>query len=57
MCIFCEIINGNIPGAKVYEDDEIKRAPAIASRRGCMFMLTAFLCKMPLFLYKQASVL
>ena len=23
MCIFCEIIAGNIPGKKVYEDDEI----------------------------------
>ncbi|WP_082234711.1 HIT family protein [Halobacillus massiliensis] len=22
-CIFCEIINGNIPSAKVYEDDEV----------------------------------
>ena len=22
MCIFCEIINGNIPGTKVYEDDD-----------------------------------
>lgn len=21
MCVFCEIINGNIPSAKVYEDD------------------------------------
>jgi len=21
MCVFCEIINGNIPAAKVYEDD------------------------------------
>lgn len=23
MCIFCEIIKGNIPSAKVYEDDEV----------------------------------
>ena len=23
MCIFCEIIAGNIPGKKVYEDDEV----------------------------------
>ena len=23
MCIFCEIINGNIPSKKVYEDDNI----------------------------------
>ena len=23
MCIFCEIIAGNIPGKKVYEDDDI----------------------------------
>lgn len=23
MCLFCEIINGNIPGDKVYEDDMI----------------------------------
>ncbi len=23
MCLFCEIINGNIPGNKVYEDDLI----------------------------------
>ena len=23
MCIFCEIINGNIPSKKVYEDDEV----------------------------------
>lgn len=23
MCLFCEIINGNIPGNKVYEDDMI----------------------------------
>lgn len=23
MCIFCEIIEGNIPSAKVYEDDEV----------------------------------
>lgn len=23
MCIFCEIINGNIPSTKVYEDDVI----------------------------------
>lgn len=23
MCIFCEIINGNIPSYKVYEDDDI----------------------------------
>lgn len=23
MCIFCEIIKGNIPSTKVYEDDEI----------------------------------
>ncbi|MBO4358384.1 MAG: HIT family protein [Erysipelotrichaceae bacterium] len=22
MCLFCEIINGNIPSSKVYEDDE-----------------------------------
>lgn len=21
MCVFCEIINGNIPSTKVYEDD------------------------------------
>ena len=23
MCIFCEIVAGNIPGKKVYEDDEV----------------------------------
>ena len=23
MCLFCEIINGNIPGNKVYEDEMI----------------------------------
>ena len=23
MCIFCEIINGNIPSSKVYEDEEV----------------------------------
>lgn len=23
MCIFCEIINGNIPSSKVYEDDDV----------------------------------
>ena len=23
MCLFCEIINGNIPSTKVYEDDMI----------------------------------
>lgn len=23
MCVFCEIIAGNIPGAKVYEDDDV----------------------------------
>ena len=23
MCIFCEIIEGNIPSTKVYEDDKI----------------------------------
>ena len=23
MCVFCEIIKGNIPSAKVYEDDEV----------------------------------
>ena len=23
MCIFCEIIAGNIPSAKVYEDDDV----------------------------------
>ncbi|MCF0109399.1 MAG: HIT family protein [Erysipelotrichaceae bacterium] len=23
MCIFCEIIKGNIPGVKVYEDDDV----------------------------------
>ena len=22
MCLFCEIINGNIPSSRVYEDDE-----------------------------------
>ena len=22
-CIFCKIINGDIPSAKVYEDDEV----------------------------------
>ena len=23
MCVFCEIIAGNIPGKKVYEDDDV----------------------------------
>ena len=23
MCVFCEIVKGNIPSRKVYEDDEI----------------------------------
>ena len=23
MCVFCEIIAGNIPGSKVYEDDDV----------------------------------
>ena len=23
MCVFCEIVNGNIPSTKVYEDDQI----------------------------------
>ena len=23
MCVFCEIINGNIPSKKVYEDNEV----------------------------------
>ena len=23
MCVFCEIINGNIPSSKVYEDDDV----------------------------------
>ncbi len=23
MCLFCEILNGNIPSTKVYEDDMI----------------------------------
>ena len=23
MCVFCEIINGNIPSTKVYEDDKM----------------------------------
>ena len=23
MCVFCEIINGNIPASKVYEDDDV----------------------------------
>ena len=23
MCVFCEIIAGNIPGAKVYEDEDV----------------------------------
>ena len=23
MCVFCEIINGNIPSKKVYEDDDV----------------------------------
>jgi diadenosine tetraphosphate (Ap4A) HIT family hydrolase len=23
MCIFCEIISGNIPGSVVYEDDQV----------------------------------
>ena len=24
MCVFCEIIAGNIPGSKVYEDDDVR---------------------------------
>ena len=23
MCVFCEIVSGNIPSTKVYEDDQI----------------------------------
>ena len=37
MCVFCEIVNGNIPSTKVYEDDQILAFKDLNQCRGCPY--------------------
>lgn len=38
MCVFCEIVNGNIPSTKVYEDDQILAFKDLNPVHRCTFL-------------------